>query len=145
MRETEVNELRRELRELRDQVDKERAERKTEAKANSDMSQSTTDQLQQEVRKMTAIRKQQLTELKEALEDEKKARDADVNKVMAQLTEEESTRAKQSKDFCDTLKDTRRLLEATSSESRQNIYNLIQDMKTLSDHLLRVTKTWQDF
>lgn len=143
LRESEVNELRRELKELREELAKERAERKTETKGNADQANNTGHQLQLEVRKMTAVREQQVTELREALEDEKKSRETGIGHLTQMLKEEEADRTKGIKDLTETLSDTRRLLDATGTDARQNIHNLVQDMKTLSDHLLRVTNTWQ--
>jgi len=142
-RETEVNDLRRELKLLQEELAKERAERKAEAKTLSDQASAASNHMLTEFRKMTSVREQQVNELRESLSDEQKARDAGIGNLARKLAEEEDLRSKGVKDLSDLLSDTRRTLDATGMDARQNIYNLVQDMKTLSDHLLRVTNTWQ--
>merc|ERR1712045_625032 len=154
MRENEVSDLKKEVQDLREQLAKEKAERKADVTNVVDPVCNATNEIHLELRKVQATMREQfeekaegrgmsLTELKEALEDEKKARETDIAGLACRLTEEESTRTKCVNSLTECLNETRRLLDATSADAKQHVYNLVQDVKTLSDHLLRVTNTFQ--
>lgn len=145
MRQEEVGQLQKELKDLREQLEAEKADRKAELQRAIDPCNGSLGDLKEDVRAMKAMREQQIFKLTEALEDEKKERTTDVRDLSQRLQAEETTRTKMTTSLNDDLGDTKRLLEVTGSDARQSIRNLTQDVRVIADQLTRVNNTWKAF
>jgi len=145
MREEEVGQLQRELKDLREQLTQEKAERKSELQRAIDPCNGHLEELKLDMRNMKATREQQVHSLTEALADEKKERNTDVRDLSDRLQMEEKTRTQITTALSDNLGDTKRLLDATGSDARLCIRNLTQDVRLIADQLTRVNHTWKAF
>jgi predicted phage tail protein len=145
MRQNEVNDIRRELLDLREQLKKEREERIAETRRIIDPVDAMTNSIKEELRKVKAQREQQINELNEALADERLERQADVRDLRAKLAEENNARSTGVKDLTKDLEVTKRDLEATGNQARENIRNLTQDVRAIVDQMIRVNNTWGSF
>lgn len=145
LREEEVSKLTKELKECREELTKEKSERK--ADQNKQVSDHKTEaaRLDDEMRKGRAKREQQVQELQEALEDEKKGRTQDMRDLSERLMAEEATREKEAKGLADALADLRRRLDVTWTAARDSIHGLTQDVKLISDQMIRASSTWSGF
>lgn len=145
MRDEEVGRLHRELAECREELAKEKAERKQMQGRQLDDHKQEGEKLMDDLRKARSLRDQQVRMLTESLEDEKKKRSQDVRDLGERIKAEEATRAKETKGLTDLLADTRRRLDVTWASARDHLHNLTQDVKLMANQLTRVSSTWSGF
>jgi len=145
MREDEVGKVRRELQQCREDLDRERRERKADTQRLVDPILAEQEKFRDEFRKAKANREQGFRELKETLEDEMKKRGKDVNELMERIGAEEAKQARNTQSLADSLTSTQSMLEKSNDDARHCISCLMQDVKLISDQLVRVTNTWQGF
>lgn len=145
LRHEEVTRLQKELHDCRDELSRERAERKAEhGRINNDHT-GESSRLQDDMRKGRALREQQVRELQESLADEHKQRTEDIRQLNERLKAEETVRANESQGLADMLAHARRLLDATWTNASVQITHLTQDVKIISDQLIRTSNTWAGF
>lgn len=145
LREEEVGKLTKELKECREELYREKNERKSDQSKHAADHKSEAARLDDDMRKARAMREQQVRELQEALEDEKKGRTHDMRELSERLKAEEATREKEAKGLADALADMRRRLDLTWNSARDSIHGLTQDVKLISDQMIRASSTWSGF
>uniref|UniRef100_A0A7S2C144 Uncharacterized protein n=1 Tax=Alexandrium andersonii TaxID=327968 RepID=A0A7S2C144_9DINO len=144
-REDEVGKLRQELKQCREDLDREKKERIEEMQRLIDPINTEQEKCREEFRKAKAQRDQNFRELKQAVEDENKTRSKDVSQLLERIGAEEAQQASNAKSLQDSLADTQRQLERSSHDSRHCISCLMQDVKLISDQLVHVACTWQGY
>lgn len=145
MRETEVSDLTREVKTIKDELAKERADRRAETQKQIEPINSLTVSLKDEVRKMKAQRDREIQTLNDGLDDEKKDRQLNFKKLEDQLAFDEQARTTVMNDVKHGLLESRRFMELSCKDSRQSIHCLVMDVKTIGDHLNRVNLACQGF
>lgn len=145
LRDEEVRRLRMDLQDCRDELAREKQERRLEMQKVIDPVNAETAALKEDQRKVRALRDQQIREMQETMEDEKKERCKDVRELMERITQETTNRDNDVKTLSDSVAETQRLLDFTGNESRHCIRNLTQDLKLISDQMIRVNNTWGGF
>jgi len=145
LREEEVGRLRREVQECQEHLAQEKAQRKAELQRFGDPITDDLAKLRDDMKKARASREREATELREAVEDEVKDRSKDVRELLERIGAEETARADDVRRLSSGLGDAWKQLESTGLEARQCFQHLAQDVKHISDHMMRVNNTWQSF
>jgi len=145
LRHDEVTQLQKELHDCRDEMSRERDERKAEHGRHTTDHHGESLRLQEDMRKGRQTREQQVRELQEQLANEHKQRTEDIRQLSERLKAEEAARAKESKGLADALAHARSLLDATWTTASMQITSLTQDVKVISDQLIRTSSTWAGF